>query len=1266
VRAAGLGAAGHPLLGAVVELPGSGGVVLTGRLSAAVQPWLGDHVVAGAVLVPGAALVELAVRAGGAAGCGRVEELVLEAPLVLPGGGVQVRVTVGGPGQGGQRTVEIHARGEDAAGGGLWVRHASGLLAPAVPGPGGGELTVWPPEGAVPLPVDGVYEGLAAAGYGYGPAFCGLRAAWRRGDDIFAEVALRGEAAGEAGLFGVHPALLDAALHVVMLEEVSGQPGGGDEDVPRMAFAWSGVVVHAAGAAVLRVRLRRDQGGAVSVMAADDAGMPVVSVDALVLRPVAAGELAGAVVRDALFSVDWAAVAVGGAGGRWAVIGGDEMPGLVAGLAAAGAGAAGFAGITELAAAVAAGEPVPEVVAVCVPGREEADAGNTAVAARVAAGGVLGVVQDWLAAGALAGSRLVVVTRGAVAVAAGEPVTSLAGAAVWGLMRSVRSENPGRVVLTDLPAGVAGGEVPGVLAAAAGCGEPEVAIRDGKAYGRRLARPPGVLAPPSGGPWRLEAAAPGTLEGLALVPCPAAGGPLGQGQVRMAVRAAGLNFRDVLITLGMYPGGGLIGAEAAGVVTGTGPGVTGLAAGDRVMGLVPGGFGPVAITDARLLARLPGGWSFAAGAAVPVAFTTAWYALADLARARAGQRVLVHAAAGGVGMAAVAIARHLGLEVFATASPGKHPVLAGLGLEASHIASSRSTDFEGQFTAATGGAGMDIVLNSLAGELTDASLRLLPRGGVFAELGKTDVRDPGQVAARYPGVAYRAFDLGEAGPGRLGEILAEVTALLTAGVLRALPVRAWDVRRAGEAFGFMSRARHAGKLVLTIPADPAAPRPPGSVLVTGGTGMLGGLTARHLAAGRAALARPRLAVLASRSGPAAPGVAVLAAEVAAAGTAVLVAACDAGDRQALGTLVTRAAAAAPLTAVIHAAGIIDDGVTGSLTPGRVAAVMRPKADAAWHLHELTRDADLEAFVLFSSAAATFGGAGQGNYAAANGFLDGLAAARQAAGLPGMSLAWGLWADASSLTGHLTESGRARISRGGMTGLSAEEGLRLLDTAMSRDEALLVPARLDMAGLRAQVARGGQAGDLWQDLAGTPARAAAAAPGEGAGEVLRQRLAGMPAADRDRMLTGLVQAHAAAVLGHASAEAIEGGRAFKDLGFDSLTAIELRNHLNSATGLALPATLVFDYPTPAAVAEYLRESLSHDIGSYTDSDESKLRKALASVPLSWFRDAGLLDALLQLASLRDGTFASNSNEKVEAIDTLDAESLVRMAFDNEED
>ncbi|HEX5290516.1 MAG TPA: SDR family NAD(P)-dependent oxidoreductase, partial [Streptosporangiaceae bacterium] len=836
-------------------------------------------------------------------------------------------------------------------------------------------------------------------------------------------------------------------------------------------------------------------------------------------------------LRDALFSTSWVRVPLAGTGpaaeaAEAAVVVGDDVFGVAEGLSAGS-----YPDLAGLVRAVGAGGPPPAIVLACVRSRAgEADAG---AAARALTARVLGLVQGFLAEGRLGSSRLVVVTRGAVAVGPGVGVADLGAAAVWGLVRSAQAENPGRLVLADLPPeggpGDAGMPAVGVLAAALNTEDPEFAVRDGAVYVRRLGRPAGDLARPGGGgPWRLDVAERGTLDGLALVPCPEAAAPLEPGQVRVAVRAAGLNFRDVLIGLGMYPGEATMGGELAGTVLEAGPGVTGLAAGDRVLGLADRAFGPVAVTDHRLLAAVPAGWSFARAAAVPVAFATAWYGLVDLAGARPGQRLLVHAATGGVGTAAVAIARYLGLEVFATASPGKHGLLAKLGFDEAHIASSRDGDFEAEFHTATGGAGMDIVLNALAGELTDASLRLLPGGGVFVEMGKTDLRDPAQVAAAHPGVAYKAFELAEAGPARLGQILAEVTGLLAGGELQGSRVRCWDVRRAPEAFRFMSQARHTGKIVLTIPPDPAAAREPGTVLVTGGTGVLGGLVAGHLAGtGQAA----RL-VLTSRSGPAAPETATLAASLAGRGAGVQVTACDAADRDALAGLLARIPQECPLTRIVHAAGVTDDGVTSSLTPDRVDAVMRPKADAAWHLHELTKDTDLDSFTLFSSAAATFGSAGQGNYAAGNAFLDALAASRRAAGLPAQSLGWGLWAADSAITGRLTGAGRDRIARDGMRPLAAAEGLALLDAAAGRDEPALVPARLDVARIRAAAGRGQDVPALWRALAGPPARQrAAAGGGADAAGALRARLAGLPAAGRDRVLLDLVRSHTAAVLGH---------------------------------------------------------------------------------------------------------------------------------------
>ena len=283
------------------------------------------------------------------------------------------------------------------------------------------------------------------------------------------------------------------------------------------------------------------------------------------------------------------------------------------------------------------------------------------------------------------------------------------------------------------------------------CGEPQLVIRAGTVYAARLApaSPQPVLGLPDGqSGWRLAAGGGGTLEDLVVESCPRV--ELAAGQVRVAVQAVGVNFRDVLVALGMYPGPAELGAEGAGVVVEVGPGVTGLAVGDRVMGLL-GVAGSVAVVDRRLVVEVPQGWSFVEAAGVPVVFLTAYYALAVLAGVRAGESVLVHAATGGVGMAAVQLARHWGLEVFATASRGKWDTLRAMGFDEDHIADSRTLEFEEKFLSTTGGAGVDVVVNSLAGEFVDASLRLLPRGGRFIEMGKTDLRDAQIVAKPIPG-----------------------------------------------------------------------------------------------------------------------------------------------------------------------------------------------------------------------------------------------------------------------------------------------------------------------------------------------------------------------------------------------------------------------------------------------------------------------------------------------------------------------------------
>ncbi|TWF95486.1 type I polyketide synthase [Saccharopolyspora dendranthemae] len=1145
----------HPLLDAGMALPDSDGYLLTGRWSLRTHPWLADHVVRGRNVVPGTALVEVVLRAADSVGCDRIDELSLEAPVVLPsdGGALDVQVTVTGE-EDGSRSVGVHVRGAD----GSWTRHARSTLSSGT-SEEPADLSSWPPAGARPVDIGGVYERLGEDGLDYGPVFRGLEQVWRNEEEIYAEVALPEGA--EALGFGVHPALLDAALHAwACCSDTSG----------RLPFLWSGVSLHATGATRLRVRLVPADDGSVSLLAADEAGQPVASIEAVVTRPL--GENRGD-TAEALHRVEWTPLSMTDGDAHLAVVGANGL-----GLDSI---ADEYDDLSALAAQVVAGEcALPEyVLAGVAPSGADVAAEAMSTAERA-----LALVQQWLADETFAEARLVLLTQGAVAADGGEDVSALAASPVWGLVRSAQTEHPGRFVLVDLdgdPASLTA--LPGALST----GEPQLALRRGEPRLPRVVAAPAPLQLPDG-PWQLEVDPATGLDGMAVVPSSAADRALGEFDVRVEVRAAGVNFRDVLVSLGMYPDAenAVLGGEGAGVVTEIGSGVTSVEPGDRVMGLWSGGFGSSVVVDADSVVGVPAGWSFERAASVPAVFVTAYYALVDLAEVKAGESVLIHSAAGGVGMAAVQLAHHLGAEVCATASEPKWPVVRGLGVAEDRIASSRTGEFERAFGS------VDVVLDSLAGELVDASLRLTRPGGRFVEMGKADVRDADEVAATHGGVQYRAFDLAEAGGARLGEILREVVRLFETGALEPLPVSVWDARRAGEAFAVMSRAHHVGKLVLTVPPVPT--KPEGWVVVTGASGVLGGVVARHVAAEWGA----RRLLLLSRRGGEAPGTEDLVRELTSAGVEVRVAACDVADRDAL----AHALSSVDVSGVVHAAGALDDVTVESLTPQRLADVVAAKVAGAWNLHELTVEQDVRWFVLFSSAAGVLGGAGQANYAAGNAFVDALAAFRRSRGLPAVSVAWGLWEQRSAMTEGLDDADLARIARTGTKALSTQDGLALLDRAVESPDDVLVAARLDpRADPNAPVH------PLLRGLVRQPAaprRRALAAPGTDGSAALRQRLLAQRSDDRRRTVLDLVRTQAAAVLGHADPGAVAPESAFKDLGLDSLTAVDLRNRLATATGLRLPATLAFDHPSTGALAAHLLTKILGTVATETTAEPQR--------------------------------------------------------------
>jgi NADP-dependent 3-hydroxy acid dehydrogenase YdfG/acyl carrier protein len=545
---------------------------------------------------------------------------------------------------------------------------------------------------------------------------------------------------------------------------------------------------------------------------------------------------------------------------------------------------------------------------------------------------------------------------------------------------------------------------------------------------------------------------------------------------------------------------------------------------------------------------------------------------------------LVHAAAGGVGMAAMQLARWIGAEVLATASPPKWEVLRSLGVK--HIASSRDSDFVSAFRSATGGA--DVVLNSLTGEFIDASLSLLTPGGRFVEIGKADIRDEASVGARHPGVIYRAFDVFSIPPERIATMFAAVVDGFASGHLKPLPMQAFAMTDAEAAFRFMAQARHVGKLAVVVARETL--RTEGTALVTGGLGALGLEVARDFA--RRGM---RHLVLTGRRGMATPGASEAVAELEALGARVTVAEVDVADRKALARTIGSIPSSLPLRAVVHAAVILDDGMITDQTPERFRKVMAPKVSGAWNLHALIERADLDAFVLFSSMVGTFGNASQAAYSAANACLDALAVHRRAQGLPAISLGWGPWAEVGRAAG-LNAKLQARFTGQGFAMLPPEQGMVLFDSVISRREPHLVVAPIDLRA--AARSFGSSVPPLWRALVRAPRAPAVAADGGSA-----KQLAALLREGNLEAVTLAVRAEVARVLSMGTAAGVPADRPLRELGLDSLMAVELRNALGRRAKATLPANLAFEHPTPEAIAKYMLSEVAGVAGEAAGEESS---------------------------------------------------------------
>jgi len=1190
------------ILGSAKDLA-SGDSVYTSRLSVKSQPWLSDHVIYGTVVVPGATYAAMALAAVGVPA--RVKDVFFYEPIILPEkSSREVQLSLHPLDGGGESSFKVHSRPygvRDAE----WSLNAEGTVTT-----GAGD-TDDEPVSEQAEPVDAaiermnrmrpqeLFETFADMELAWGPTWSGsLKSLWLGEGEAIGDVLVGEELAEQLGTEPMHPVLMDLCTGVAF------------PAFPALLAAEQGVsdlfLPLRYGQVTLREKMpRRFYCRATWHNSALDSETQVFDLDFVDRDGRQLGGIREFTVKRApreallrglggdatrlLYTLGWHEVPPpppgdGGADahGTWLIAGFDELAATIPGcvrldragdpellgrqLAQAHERGAGFSGVVWRSSAPSADESTAEAEA-----RLETELANLLSAVHTVQGG-----QVKLPGG------LWIVTDKAVACESSEPVDAVQ-AALWGFGRTTINEEPAlRCKLVDCDGSQ---EAVRALAnlLATPVDEPELALRQGKLLASRLlpwARS-GHLTVPRGADYVLAPTERGAIDNLRLtetdVPTP------DEGYVQVRVEAAGLNFRDVLNVLGLYPGDpGPIGGDFAGTVTQLGDGVTGLEVGQRVYGSMQGAFASRFNVPAQFLAPIPDGVSAVEAATIPAAALTVRLSF-DWAQLKPGDKVLIHAASGGVGLAAVQMAQQCGAEVFATASTYKRATLRRLGVK--YVYDSRTTDFADQILKDTGGSGVDVVLNSLTSEgFIDATLRATAQNGRFAEIAKRDIWTPEQMAEARSDIAYEIVALDTVmftEPDRIRDLLTEVSDGLAAAVDSSrkrssvaewtpLPAEIYPLTEARAAFRRMQQARHIGKIVLQMP-NALTPQADRTYLITGGLGAIGLHTAAYLAQ----LGAGDI-VLTSRRTPDADAQQAIDEITERYKSRIHVLAGDVGDESEVAELLERIRAELPpLAGVVHLAGVLDDALLSQQSVERFRTTLAPKAFGACHLDRLTRRDELDFFIVSSSVSSLFGSPGQANYATANALLDGLVAQRRARGLPATGVNFGPWAQGGMAS---SEAATANIGAQGLIPLDPSAALSALAEVIANGtgQATVIKANWQRA---AKVLGSSRPPIL--DLV----LPSAAGEVTGDSEMLKQ-LMEIPVPQRAGFVTEFLQREVQNFLRLASPPAATSR--FLDLGTDSLMAIELRNRLHSQFGgkFTINATAVFDYPTIGGLAEYL--------------------------------------------------------------------------------